>query len=970
MIRRYHLPGTVTWTAEPPEGERAVLERAVLAALHRAIRRAAGPGSTILPAPNEREAARQAFDPARFREEGSAYRLPSYNDEGAEVEVPVETIEFEEPAVVTSTLNRHPAGPVAVDRLVEGPSPFEGQMVVILPNWQTVLVHSDRYAISTGLSRAVRWGQMLFGARSFVILEGSFGRPDARYYTLGVNAAIASTQVPQAGGVEVPGGQVYGMGGRYFWNTQFSDPAGNVYLFRALLTRDDYPLFPPILRLAEEFYTQLDLTLPEQAEVPRELAGGLVFGEINRLLADRQIEEAARRLAELDAHAFALLDWETKSRYLQILVEAWTREPQEIAIIEILKSVPSLTELRAIQETLRQAGIYDQLFSDMDSQLWSLLTTVAEHLGSPEPVTFQLLVELMQEAGLLPRDVADLAQRVMLGPSGIIVTPMGLAEMEEAARSFVRFLGGAVEGVWMLLSEPDKVVEGIAQLVRLIVVMYAAQLGHQQSLQEIEGLLLHIGQQLLYGYRGARLLGVIGRVLTRVKWALIWEIASMFIGVGEVEALLRGLGLTRRAAALGRLARVLRGLNVVTELEPVLAKLDDLARLVRMGRQLGSEADILRLFSYLPEDDLARLARALERAKLERISDWAALAARHPELSEAAEFAARRAEALLELERRLGGLSDEVVAGFQRLAGWGGLTHDELLALARALPPENGGLFMRAVRGIPDQALGRRVGARTPTFFHNLARSPKVCSFLIDAGYDTFSALYRHSGYDLARFEESLDALADIGRTTSGPLNPADYRRFLDRLRDGDTTAYRELRDAVNARRATAGLRPIRTFAAAELDEIVRTTPDIRRIRELAAQMDNSSSGSLFERWANHYVFHRPVGSPRPRVSVNWQDNPHLQLFGNRRTSDFYLGEDGSLWDTKIYQYGGDVGYWQVDDYLRMEEAGWVITTDGRRVEIRSINYLFSDRAAAEVNHAIGADIWYIDDIGNVQLLP
>jgi hypothetical protein len=290
------------------------------------------------------------------------------------------------------------------------------------------------------------------------------------------------------------------------------------------------------------------------------------------------------------------------------------------------------------------------------------------------------------------------------------------------------------------------------------------------------------------------------------------------------------------------------------------------------------------------------------------------------------------------------------------------------LGLVREIPPGNSELFMRAVRSIPDAAFGRGIGVRSLGFFRNLAGSPRGSLFMVEAGYDTFSTLYRRSGYNIRRFEDNLDALADIAVRAPGGQSPADYRRFLDRLRDGDEAAYRELQQALNARRTAAGLRPIRTYSGAELDEITRTTPDIRRIRELAAQMDNSSAGSLFERWANHYVFHRSVGSPRPRLRVREADNPGLDLYSDR-TSDFFLDEDGSLWDTKIYRSGGDVDYFQVDDYLRLEEAGAAITSDGRRVRIRSINYIFSDRAAAQANRHIGVDIWYIDEHSMLQLL-
>jgi hypothetical protein len=81
-----------------------------------------------------------------------------------------------------------------------------------------------------------------------------------------------------------------------------------------------------------------------------------------------------------------------------------------------------------------------------------------------------------------------------------------------------------------------------------------------------------------------------------------------------------------------------------------------------------------------------------------------------------------------------------------------------------SVPAEHSELFMRAVQSIPNRAFGRGVGARSFGFFQNLAERPRSMQFLIDAGYDSFSALYRHSGYDIIRFEENLDALADVAK--------------------------------------------------------------------------------------------------------------------------------------------------------------------------------------------------------------
>ena len=144
---------------------------------------------------------------------------------------------------------------------------------------------------------------------------------------------------------------------------------------------------------------------------------------------------------------------------------------------------------------------------------------------------------------------------------------------------------------------------------------------------------------------------------------------------------------------------------------------------------------------------------------------------------------------------------------------------------------------------------------------------------------------------------------------------------------------------------------------------------------KLAAQMDNGSAGSLFERWVNKQVFGRQIGASRTRLRVRMADNPHLEPLWQDRVSDVYLQADGSVWDAKIYQSGSEIDVAQLDDYRKMEEAGFVINGDGQRQTIRSINYIFSDRAAAEANKATlhvqgGVEAWFVDDQGVLQHLP
>lgn len=960
MKRRYYIPARLHWRTEPTAEENARLQRVITDAIRRAVESSAGEEIVVADF-DSGMVARDRFSPTRYRPEHGAYAVRSYQDAGELAEVPMEEITFEEAPVITGVR----------DQVIEEKPPFEGSLALALPGNHYVHVNSHRYAISGNVASAYDWGRALFGATAWVIAAGSGRQGGVVYYVAALDEALteadlrvestASSQIPGETGrfgghvlPRMPGGyDVVAVG---FHGGGFSAPGAEAFVGFQLQVREARQM--------------------GAASLPPELVRASVFGPIDELLArggDGDLERAAELLAELNATAFAVLDWETKARYLQALIQAWTSEPQEVAIVEILKSVGSRSELFAALGLVRQAGLYDQLFADLDGQIWSLLITVGERFGDPEPMTFEFLVELSQQAGLVPRTLEEVAARIVLGPLGPVLSSNMLAELEEAARGFVRFLGGAIEGIWMIISHPEKLVEGISALIKLAVMVQLAQLGYAPAVTYVTSLLQNMARQVMHGLKGARLLGVSEEIVRRIKWAILWEVASWFVGIGEVKAILSGVGLTERLAAVARLLRAIGLFGRVAEEGRIASKLEHLARLMSRISVISHEDDVLRLLSHLPEEDLARLGRAIEAADVHAVQNMAELSARHPELAEAAQRALGRAEALAQLEVRTGRLTDNLVEGFQRLARRSGFNNRELLDLMAAIPAEHAELFMRAVRAMPESALSGGIGARSLGFFQGLATRPRSMRFLVEANYDTFSALYRHTNYNIARFEETLDGLEDLARRLPAGQREVEYRRLLDRLRSNDQAALGELREAINRRRAARGLPALRSYTAAELDEIVRTTPDIRQIRQLAAQMDNSTAGSLFERWVNRYVFHQPVGSPRARLSVRRGDNMHLGLQRDR-SSDFFLEGDGSVWDSKIYQSAGEVDAFQLDDYRRMEEAGFVFTADGQRRSVASINYLFSDRAAAEANRAFlhvggGAEAWYIDDHGVLRHL-
>ncbi|MCP4259944.1 MAG: hypothetical protein GY774_20885 [Planctomycetes bacterium] len=805
MRIRYHIPTYMQFQGEASENEKARLEQALIAAIRRAVEGAATGSAEMVTADEAgiQEDTREHFSLTRYFPDRNTYTIPSFQQGGPPTEdLPVEKIIFEEEEVeeVTSAIHLRPAGEVSEDRVISGRSPFEGKLIAIFPRWEAIRVRSERYAVVSDLRRAIRWGQYLFGARSFVIIEGPFGSPESRYNVMGTTNALR----PKGGsrhGIRVTGGhEVSGLAGRIHWETEFRDGEGRLYLFRSLFTVDDRPIFPPNIQIANEFYTELAVIPRERGVIPTELARSLVFNEINTLISAGSTGEAAQRLARLDANAFALVDWETKARYLQVLIDVWTNEPEEVAIVEMIKSIVNRSELFAIIGILRQARLYDQLFNDLDSHIWKLLTVVGQRFGDQDPVTFEFFVEVLRDAGLVPGNLGDIATRITLGPAGLVISPDFLAEVEEAARGFIRFLGGTLEAIWMLISEPEKVVEGVSQLVKLITMVQLAQLGYPPAVEYVGNILRQMSQQVVYGLKGARLLGITGNIVRRIKWAIVWEVASWFVGVGEIRAILAGVGITERVAALARITRILGLVGRGTEAERIAGKFQSLARIMgRSSRVIGQEDEFLRLLSHLPEGDVNHLSRALEAVDIDETIDIARLAQLQPELGAIASDTLNRVEALSEFATKAGGLSDTVIEAFARLAGRDRLISSELSDLIRLVPEGEGARFARAVKAIPESALGPG-GFASSDFLRMVAGSPRRMNTLANMGYNSFAAIYRRTGRNVGTLDQYLDALVDLERRFPLDTRATEYRQLIDRLERGETRAWIGLEDARRAR--------------------------------------------------------------------------------------------------------------------------------------------------------------------------
>jgi hypothetical protein len=640
MKKQYHLPTQIIWNIEPNAEESIRLQQAVIVAIRRAVethnQTAAEIVFTDLTAQKN---VSERFAPSRYRSDRQTYGVPSYDKGGALTEVSVEqVISFEDDRIIG-------------DRVVEQKPPFQGSLVLQLPGNHYVHVSSHRYAVSDNISRAYGWGRTLFGAESWVIVAGASARGEIAYYVAALDKALTEADLRVQ---PLPSSGIPGAGGAFIGRVLDKLPGD--YGVIAVGFRDG-GYSAPTVEAFQQFTQQVrEAHRQGDTALAPELVRPSVFGPIHKLIAqggDDNLEKAADLLAELNATAFAYLDWETKALYLRILVDAWTLEAQDVAIVEIIKSMESQSELLAAIGILQQAGKYDKLFNDLDNHLWSLLVVVGQRFGTPGSITLEFLIQLMQQAKLVPLSLEEILMKISFGPAGLTVSSDLLAETEEAVHSFVRFLAGTLEGIWTLISEPEKLVDGIGQLIKLAFMVQLAQIGYQPAVQYIASILQNMAQKVVYGLKGAQILGIADKIQRRIEWAIIWEIASWFIGVGEVKAILSSVGITEKLAGVARLIRALGLLGKAAEAELALSKLEQLARLLSKVSVITGEENVLRLLSHLPENDIARLGKALESVDVHAVQTLAELAVKHPELVEAAQHALGRAETLAALEQNL-----------------------------------------------------------------------------------------------------------------------------------------------------------------------------------------------------------------------------------------------------------------------------------------------------------------------------
>lgn len=823
MSTRYVVPGTVRWSGEAPTAGRERVERAILSAIRQAIADAGAPsGAIVVGSPELPPRAGERFNSDRRRRGGEAYAVPSYGKEGALEDVPVDDAPFVATSIGTSkgdTVYRSGFQSLPIIRLAGGGGDF-------------LESHDGAYVETKSLARAFQWGRNLFGGTGFAVLEPRGGLGSRGFVVVGFKDVLSlhglggwgsetvKTDVDTATEVKFTG-----RGGEFMPLADWTVVAG--------ITSDRVP----IVSLERGAYWSprlVELALGKAVLDPEDVraATAMLVGTS----AAEGLDKAAReQIARMDRTVFALMPWEQRARYLKLLIEGYTGEQEGKAIVEIVAATTKATELDAIFGLLHGWELDRKLFNDLSTgTAFELLQVLGELRGSA-PIDVRFFFALLDE---------------MQG--------LSWSEPERAAQGILDWILSNVQGIYFMLSHPDEVLKAIPALFQFADLIARAQALDPQALATVEQMLAQVGTALSKAVRGAAYVEQLGRksseresagadvagdLIGRVRWALVLEVLSWFVGIGELKAVAAsvksGEAAEKILAILGRLGRFARGVRAV-EAAAEAARLE--RTLVALGAiaELGEEARAARLVEHLGDRQLEALARIAEHANLPEGAGAEALKLALKSdraIAHEADSLASALKMLGKFEEKLGGkIGPEAAAGLRQMMESAPWSWEQGMRLAERLPAETAEDFLKALRNVDAKQFRRwELGA-----FEGLSQRPKAIRFLGDAGGEIYESAFNKTGESWANLERFIDGL-ELRKAELD--DPAKYQQLLDRLARDDATAFEEafgarLRSVV-AKGPSPESSTILTRAVGDSGEALGgLSPEAQRAAQIAADVN------------------------------------------------------------------------------------------------------------------------------------
>lgn len=527
-----------------------------------------------------------------------------------------------------------PAKHQYIENAAENPLPYEGDLIVKLPRQTYLMAAKGKpYLIEGSIGKAVTNGKVVNGYNNFVIIQDlkSLDNKIEKYY---VSPLVSKGAV-------------------YNGDAQYSSTDFSTYIERE---SGKTPVIPAIFnRLNNKRNLQIIAIMLQDTDItPREISGYFnqkqivsaikneftaspeltkeAFAQVDKLIGDGEKQEASDKLATLNEAAFALLPFNKKLEYLELLTDVWTWQSQEKAIVEIFKSVDSIGDLDKIKNHLKSKKIWEKMFADLNHEYWSLLVAVGMKFSST-PYTLAEFKTLLWE---YVRNVSVVG--VFVNSNGEPeVIPQALIEIEQAIRAGVDFLEGIWDSIIMFVTHPDKIIEGVAQMMNLILNLQLVQLGYPPAIEYVAKVFGQISKQVVAAVRGLAIMGAEDIVIKKVKWAIIWEVASWFIGIGEIKAALKSVqitGITEKVMAVTRVFSRATGLGKLAIKEAELASRFERLVVIMMkeSKVLKSEEEAMTLLSKLNSSELEKLVIALQKSEVPEGASLLQLAKETPEL--------------------------------------------------------------------------------------------------------------------------------------------------------------------------------------------------------------------------------------------------------------------------------------------------------------------------------------------------
>jgi hypothetical protein len=739
---------------------------------------------------------RERIDETRRLTGGYSYGVPSYGDEGKLVSVPVDadTASAEKkpvsvPLDADAAVTEHGDGDLVTnegDRVIR--KDFAETAVIFAQGLKFVYAGSNPYVIARNLPRALHWGYSLFGGLGFAVFNPKHSTK-LEFYVVGLTESLDMQELKGFGeaftaqGFEVSAVQRRAelIQQKDFYTVVVATRQGDVLLSSRM----------------HEFWNVAAVghALKNVPRGQRSVSHGSLLTASQRLLQpsvsagdDQAIVDT---IVNWDHTLFAVIPWETREHYVELLINAWTGDREEIAIIEIIKATHTVAVLEAIFALLRKNDLFDQLFDDLDGRVVDLLVLLSEFRPGGA-VDWKYVASLLYSSNLF---------------SPVLGSVRPLHDLEVAASGVLDWLQSTYGGIKQLLTKPGEVVEGLAHLAEFIWVLDKAQVGDPEAIAVLSRIVLQAASRTAKAIRGLEYAEELGStygmrsmgstnvgedIAGRLRAALIFEILTWFIGIGEVKAAIRAAGdLPQRLALLADALKALSGLSKIAQLGAEASKLERLLLILARGAEIAQDVRIARLAELMPREHLALLQRIAETANLPKGAGLEALKAalgHKAELLRGVDTLSASLKILDSLEAtasKAGGLTTDMIEGARLILQAKGDDFTGLIRLFGEIAPEHLDEFTRTLKFLHPEHLQRW----TTEALRQISQRPKAMSLIREAGGDLLDRVYTRAANweNVDRFVDKLaERRAKIG-------DPADYQRFVDRLNKGEIAAFDEV---------------------------------------------------------------------------------------------------------------------------------------------------------------------------------